>query len=180
MGRMRKLLAVLAMLATISLCAVAQKSRQTSRTHRESPADAATTALLQVDRDFAQAGAAKNIDRFLSFIAEDVRFYSAGVMQTGKLPFREGWAKGFADPNWSITWAPLYAETAQSADLGYTTGGFEIREKSPDGTPLVRKGSYVTLWRKQSDGKWKVALDIGSFVPPKPAAPAAPAPQDPH
>jgi len=126
------------------------------------------------------AGAAKNIDRFLSYIAEDVRFYSAGVMQTGKFPFREGWAKGFADPNWSITWAPLYAEAAQSADLGYTTGSFEIREKSPDGAPLVRKGSYVTLWRKQSDGAWKVALDIGSFVPPKPAVPAVPVQPDAH
>ena len=170
---MRKLLAAAVILAFVPAFAAAQKSRQTSRTHRESPADAATTALLQVDRDFAQAGAAKNLDRFMGYIAEDVRFYSAGVMQTGKLPFREGWAKGFADPNWSITWAPLYAEAAQSADLGYTTGSFEIREKSPDGTPLVRKGSYVTLWRKQSDGSWKVALDIGSFVPPKAAtAPA--------
>ena len=93
-------------------------------------------------------------------------------MRTGKLPFREGWAKGFADPNWTITWAPLYAEAAQSADLGYTTGSFEIHEKSPDGTPLVRKGSYVTIWRKQPDGTWKVALDIGSFVPLKPPAAA--------
>jgi len=172
---MGKLLAVVAMLAMVSGLAEAQKSHQPSRAHRESNADAATTALLQVDRDFAQAGVAKDIDRFMSYIAEDVRFYSAGVMQTGKLPFREGWAKGFADPNWSITWAPLYAEAAQSADLGYTTGSFEIHDKSADGTPLVRKGSYVTLWRKQPDGKWKVALDIGSFVPPKPAAPAQPA-----
>jgi ketosteroid isomerase-like protein len=177
---MRRLLATVAMLAITSAFAVAQKSHQTSRAHHESPADAATAALLQVDRDFAQAGAAKNMDRFLGYIAEDVRFYSAGVMQTGKLPFRESWSKGFADPNWSITWAPLYAEAAQSADLGYTTGSFEIHDRSADGTPLVRKGSYVTLWRKQSDGAWKVALDIGSFVPPRPAAPPPPVQPDAH
>jgi len=175
---MRKVLAAVLILAVMSALAEAQKSHPPSRAHRESPADLATTALLQVDRDFAQAGAAKNLDRFMGYIAEDVRFYSAGVMRTGKLPFREGWAKGFADPSWSITWAPLYAEAAHSADLGYTTGSFEIHDKSPDGTPMVRKGSYVTLWRKQSDGSWKVALDIGSFVPPKPAVAPAPAQPD--
>jgi len=167
---MRKLLAVVAVFALMSPFVQAQKTKSRTRAHRENPADAATAALLQVDRDFAKTGVAKNIEGFMGYIAEDVRFYSAGVMRTGKLPFREGWAKGFADPNWSITWAPLYAEAAQSADLGYTTGSFEIHDKSAEGTPLVRKGSYVSIWRKQPDGAWKVALDIGSFVPPKPAA----------
>ncbi len=169
---MRKLLVVVVVLAMASALAEAQKSRPHSA-RREDPVDAATAALLQVDRDFAKTGVAKNLDAFMSYLAEDVRFYSAGVMRTGKLPFREGWAKGFADPNWTITWAPLYAEAAQSADLGYTTGSFEIHDKSSDGTPVVRKGSYVTIWRKQPDGSWKVALDMGSFVPPKPAAPSA-------
>jgi len=169
---MGKLLATLALLALAAPLVAAQKTRSQAHTRRENPADAAMAALLQVDRDFAKTGADKNLESFLSFVAEDVRFYSAGVMRTGKLAFREGWAKGFADPNWTITWAPLYAEAAQSADLGYTTGSFEIHEKSSDGTPVVRKGSYVTIWRKQPDGTWRVALDMGSFVPPKPAASA--------
>jgi len=173
---MKKLLLAFALVMLASTLTMAQKSRTQSRAHHEHPADAAMAALLQVDRDFAKTGAAKNIDSFMSFIAEDVRFYSEGVMRTGKLIFREGWAKGFADPNWTISWAPLYAEAAQSADVGYTTGSFEIHDKTPDGTPVVRKGSYVTIWRKQSDGGWKVALDIGSFVPAKPA-PSAPASQ---
>jgi ketosteroid isomerase-like protein len=168
---MRKLLLILTLLALASPLAEGQKTRSQARARHENPADATTAALLQVDRDFAKTGVAKSIDGFMNFIAEDVRFYSAGVMRTGKLAFRDGWAKGFADPNWSITWAPLYAEARGSADLGYTTGSFEIHDKSSDGTPVVRKGSYVTIWRKQPDGTWKVALDIGSFVPPKPAAP---------
>jgi ketosteroid isomerase-like protein len=168
---MRNLLVVLALLALTSPLVEAQKTRSQARARRENAADAATAALLQVDRDFAKTGVAKNIEGFMSYIAEDVRFYSAGVMRTGKLAFREVWAKGFADPNWSITWAPLYAEAGKSADIGYSTGSFEIHDKSSDGTPVVRKGSYVTIWRKQADGTWKVALDIGSFVPPKPAQP---------
>jgi len=169
---MRKLLMMMVLLALASPLVQAQKSRPQKPAHHENPVDVATAALLQADRDFAKTGVAKDIDGFMSFITEDVRFYSAGLMRTGKLAFRESWAKGFAEPNWSISWAPLYAEAGHSADLGYTTGGFEIHDKSSDGTPLVRKGSYVTIWRKQPDGTWKVALDIGSFVPPKPAAQA--------
>jgi ketosteroid isomerase-like protein len=167
---MRTLLTLVFLLALILPLAEAQKTRTQTRVHHENPSDAATAALLQADRDFAKTGVAKDIDSFMNFVAEDVRFYSAGVMRTGKLAFREGWAKGFADPTWTITWAPLYAESSTNAELGYTTGSFEIHEKSADGTPVVRKGSYVTIWRKQPDGGWKVALDIGSFVPPKPAS----------
>jgi ketosteroid isomerase-like protein len=167
---MRELLVVLVLLALTSPLVEAQKTRSQARARRENPAADATAALLQVDRDFAKTGVAKDIDAFMSFITEDVHFYSAGVMRTGKLALRESWAKGFAGPNWSITWAPLYAEVGKSADLGYTTGSFEIHDKSSDGAPVVRKGSYVTIWRKQPDGAWKVALDIGSFVPPKPVA----------
>ena len=165
---MRKLVLVVALVAVTCLGVEAQKSRSPRRVHREDPAETARAQLLQADRKFAKAGAAKDLDAFMDFVAEDVRFYSAGIMRTGKPPFRESWSKGFGDANWSITWAPLYAEAAASGDLGYTTGGFEIHDKSADGAPIVRKGSYVTIWRKQPDGSWKVALDMGSFVPPKP------------
>ncbi len=166
---MRNLVLVLALVALTSLGLEAQKSRS-RRVPREDSAERARAQLLQADRNFAKAGAAKDLDAFMDFVAEDVRFYSAGIMRTGKPPFRESWSKGFGDASWSITWAPLYAEAAASGDLGYTTGGFEIHDKSAEGSALVRKGSYVTVWRKQSDGSWKVALDMGSFVPPKPAA----------
>jgi ketosteroid isomerase-like protein len=170
MVRLRKFFALLVLLLVVPLFAQGQKTRSRARAYRENPSDTLTASLLQVDRDLAKAGAAKNLDSFMGYVTEDVRFYAAGVMRTGKLAFREGWAKGFADPAWSITWAPLYAEAAQSSELGYTTGSFEIHDKAADGTPVVRKGSYVTIWRKQPDGSWKVALDIGSFVPAKPAA----------
>ena len=41
----------------------------------------------------------------------------------------------------------LYAEAAQSADLGYTWGSY-------DG------GHYVRVWVRESSGVWKVALDV--------------------
>jgi len=36
---------------------------------------------------------------------------------------------------------------------------------SPKGNPVVTSGRYITIWRKQPDGAWKVVLDAGSNEP---------------
>jgi len=155
------------LLLAVAACGANAQKKRTRKPPPPDPAQVAMSAVLQADRDFARTGAAKDLPASMNFVAEDVRSYSAGVMRTGKLAFRENWAEGFQDPNWSITWAPVYAEASTSGDLGYTTGSFEIHAKSADGAPVVRTGSYVTIWRKQPDGSWKVALDIGNFAPVK-------------
>ncbi len=68
-----------------------------------------------------------------------------------------------------LSWEPGYADIAASGDLGYTTGPWEIR-RTPSEAPSGC-GHYVTVWRKQRDGKWKVAIDIGinHAASPKPA-----------
>ncbi|PYX88395.1 MAG: nuclear transport factor 2 family protein, partial [Acidobacteria bacterium] len=57
------------------------------------------------------------------------------------------------------------AEMAASGDLGYTYGTFEFRAKDKDGHPIVRYGKYATVWKKQKDGTWKVAMDMGNSAP---------------
>jgi ketosteroid isomerase-like protein len=58
---------------------------------------------------------------------------------------------------------------AQAGDLGYTTGPYELRGTDPKDAD-VGYGRFVTVWRRQPGGAWKVALDLG--VPtPEPASP---------
>jgi ketosteroid isomerase-like protein len=46
---------------------------------------------------------------------------------------------------------------SQSGDLGYTYGTYLMK----DGASEVR-GTYVTVWRKRPDGRWKYVLDSGN------------------
>ncbi len=62
-----------------------------------------------------------------------------------------------------ITWNPLKAEVAQSGDLGFTYGNYETREEN---ATLIEQGSYMRLWRRQSNHVWKVVLDIFNPWPP--------------
>jgi ketosteroid isomerase-like protein len=72
--------------------------------------------------------------------------------------------------NWSprdyqLTWTPTDAMMGPSGDMGYTWGHFEGRSKDANGNPVLTSGRYITMWRKQSDGIWKVVLDAGANEP---------------
>jgi len=62
----------------------------------------------------------------------------------------------------SLEWYPTYSQTAASADLGYTTGPWTYR--SADGKGEAH-GTFLSVWRKQPDGSWRVALDCGISHP---------------
>jgi ketosteroid isomerase-like protein len=59
------------------------------------------------------------------------------------------------DKDFDFRWEPQRAKVASSGDLGYTYGIYEIKSKV-DTNALT--GNYVTVWRKQVDGKWKFTL----------------------
>ncbi len=57
------------------------------------------------------------------------------------------------------------AEVSASGDLGYTFGGFAFKIKTKAGVDTTYYGDYITIWRKQPDGKWKFVFDGGTDTP---------------
>lgn len=62
------------------------------------------------------------------------------------------------DSTVQLTWEPQGGDIAASGELGYTFGIYEMRDTGDQ----VQRGSYVTIWKKQKDGKWKFVLDSGN------------------
>jgi ketosteroid isomerase-like protein len=142
-------------------------------------ADPVTDSLVQTERAFAQASVAKGMkDAFLAYLADDsVIFRPAAV--PGK-----AWMQDHPAPPIVLSWRPAYAEVARSGDLGFTTGPYELRSQDPKDTD-VGYGTFVTVWKRQAEGAWRVALDLGtsgpqpaegvsSAVPVEQGTPAAP------
>ena len=126
--------------------------------------------LKEADRAFDLASAKGGAAAWASFFAEDGRMFTPRGIVTGRKAIEDLMAPAFR-PGSSLRWKPLTAEIAASRDLGYTTGE-SIRLFTDDqGRKMQGTGRYVTIWRKQKDGTWKVALDTGSGEPPKPVAP---------
>lgn len=60
------------------------------------------------------------------------------------------------DTDYTITWQPQHAVVAASADMGFTFGIYSLRPHAIDTTLY---GSYVSIWKKQTDSTWKFVLD---------------------
>jgi ketosteroid isomerase-like protein len=65
-----------------------------------------------------------------------------------------------------LVWTPLQADVSRSRDLGYTFGTYELRIPGTNGPPTVRHGKYVSIWKRQADGSWKIVVDTGNPNPP--------------
>ncbi|MBS1496354.1 MAG: hypothetical protein JSU03_04690 [Bacteroidetes bacterium] len=63
------------------------------------------------------------------------------------------------DTDFILKWQPQHAVVSKSADLGYTYGVYALQSKTKDS---VLYGTYVSIWKKQEDGKWKFVLDSGN------------------
>jgi ketosteroid isomerase-like protein len=121
--------------------------------------------LLQLEADFMKAAAEKGSQGYLSYYAQD-----SAELPNGEdaIQGKENIARtmGFLDDkNNRLTWTPVHADMAASGDLGYTYGTFEFRSIGKDGKPTVEYGKYVSIWKKQKDGSWKVVMDMGNSSP---------------
>ena len=63
------------------------------------------------------------------------------------------------DSTFTLKWEPKTAIVAGSGDLGYTYGIYVLKPGLKD---TLLYGTYVSIWKKQSDGKWKFVLDTGN------------------
>lgn len=130
------------------------------------PAVGPEQVLLEWDAEFDRVTAEKGLEGFLSFIAEDAAFFPAGgQISLGPEAARAIWSELLTTPGVSIRWTPLKAELARSGELGYTYGTFVSHRSQPGQEAITRHGKYVTIWRKNPDGAWKVVVDIGTPSP---------------
>jgi ketosteroid isomerase-like protein len=117
-----------------------------------SPAD----DLKKADQDWAKAAESKNVDQFMSFIADDAYVSGTdGKWVHGKQAIKDLWSKMLADPNFKLSWTVDSADV--SKDLGYTRGTFS----GTMGNQLM-SGSYTTVWKKNKSGKWLAEVDIAA------------------
>ena len=116
--------------------------------------------LLKSDRDFSAMSEKEGMfTAFLAFIAEDgVILRDNAYPAKGKSTLREYYA-GKSDTSFVLTWEPVYADISAGSDLGYTYGIYTLRVKA---TGELSGGTYVSVWKKQSDGIWKFVLDSGT------------------
>ncbi len=113
-------------------------------------------ALVETERAFSRASTERGMkDAFIEFAAEDGLLFRRTVVNAKEL-----WRQTNPAPTGLLKWRPSFADISRAGDLGYTTGPWEFRAK-PSDAEAAGHGHFVTVWRRQPDGTFKFALDIG-------------------
>jgi ketosteroid isomerase-like protein len=121
--------------------------------------------MMAADRSYAKVTAEKGLDGWIEFLAEDVaKVRKAGEkIVAGKDAIRKQDAALFADAKRQLRWEPIDAHAFADGKSGFTSGRCKMVGKGEDGKELVfAAGGYITWWRKEPDGKWKVIFDTGT------------------
>ena len=133
-----------------------------TRAQRTDPNLTAVAAIMKADADFNQAVADRDLKRFLSFVSELATFNGGTPDEIhGRDALAKDWAGYFEASGPRLTWKPTKAEVLGQGDLGYTVGSWELRTQA-----IITRGNYLRVWRKQTDGAWRVVYDTGSTFRP--------------
>jgi ketosteroid isomerase-like protein len=69
-------------------------------------------------------------------------------------------------------------EIVGQADLAFDRGTYSMTVTPAAAPPIKDRGKYLTIWRKQTDGSWKVVRDVfNSDLPQPPSEKPAAAPR---
>lgn len=121
--------------------------------------------LFQLEARFAKDVAARGGAAFADWFADDGVTLGNGVAPVvGKFAITK--STTWSPKEYQLKWTPTDAMMGPSGDMGYTWGHFEGHSKDAAGNPVATSGRYITIWRKQPDGSWKVVLDAGANEPP--------------
>jgi len=118
-------------------------------------------AIRAASAEWAKAAAAKDLERTLSYYAEDASMFPPGAaIVTGPDARRKTWTGLLAPAELVFSNAATKVEAARSGDLAYETGTFEESFTDAAGNPVRVTGKYVVVWKKQTNGQWKSVVDI--------------------
>jgi ketosteroid isomerase-like protein len=133
--------------------------------------DAERNALMSADRAWFEAysGSDSPADAFIEQLVDNASLLPPDApLAQGKEAIRVVIMELEAMPGFSITWGPDAADVGSGGDLGFTVGSYEMKMDGPEG-PMRIDGKYITVWRKQLDGTWRVTADMfNANGPPTP------------
>ncbi len=139
--------------------------------------DADVKAIQDNEAQWNQDIAAKDVDKIAAHYADDAVLMGPGMpASTGKDAIRNTLKEMAADPGMSLKFHASKIEVASAGDVAYTQGSYTMTATDPQTEQVVNDhGSYVTTYRKQTDGDWKAVADIAtSEVPPSAHQTASP------
>jgi uncharacterized protein (TIGR02246 family) len=125
--------------------------------------DADIKAIKDADAAEARDMAAKAFDKMAGYYADDAVLITPGAPAAVGKEAIKGMTKVLVDMETELKFASTKVDVAKSGDLGFAQGTYTMATTDPKTKRRVtEKGNYVTVYKKQADGSWKIIEDINT------------------
>jgi ketosteroid isomerase-like protein len=153
--------------AAIALLAFASALALTSSlTATAAPQSSTIAALAQIREAWVQDLRTKQLEPILKFYGPDAVFLQpSGERITGSAALRALFQNIMATFNSDLVLHSLNLET--SGDLAYDSGEFQENLTTiATGAKITSKGSYIIIFKRQSNGSWQIVQHVWTGIPP--------------
>jgi uncharacterized protein (TIGR02246 family) len=132
--------------------------------NRGADRQADTKMIHDLERKWNEDFASRDAGKLASYYEEDAVLMPPGAPPSvGRESIRATLKQMLADPGLTLKFAAAQIDVAQSGELGYTRGAYVMTLTDPVTKNAIQDhGSYVTTYRKDPDGSWRVAADIAT------------------
>jgi uncharacterized protein (TIGR02246 family) len=125
--------------------------------------DADIKTIKDADAAEARDMAAKAFDKIAGYYADDAILYTNGAPAAVGKEAIQAMAKTLPGMDLDLKFSSTKVDVAKSGDLGYVRGTYtEIATDPKTKKRSMEKGNYVTVYKKQADGGWKIIEDINT------------------
>jgi ketosteroid isomerase-like protein len=128
------------------------------------------TRLLERDAEWSAVAseglAGLDVENLLSFWTDDAVVLPPGQPPViGKDALRQYVEDCMQIPGFKITWTSEDVTISPDGNLAYMFSRNQVTLNDPNGIPTTYPGRAVTIWRRESNGEWRCAVDIWNAGP---------------
>jgi uncharacterized protein (TIGR02246 family) len=127
------------------------------------PAAAVENEIRKLDADWEMAVNARDAAKVASFYADDAYgLANHRPLAVGKKAIALEWQRVLATPDLRLHWQPIHIGVSRSRDVAYDVGSYTLSMTDPTGKAVNVTGKYVVVWKKATDSRWRIAVDISN------------------
>ena len=118
------------------------------------PNDDMCARVREAEQKFADTMARRDQVGFSACLAEEAVFMGGSSALRGRTAVTDAWEAFFTEAAAPFSWEPEVVQVLDSGSLAFSSGPVF----APTGE---RIGTFNSVWRLESDGRWRVVFDKG-------------------
>lgn len=119
--------------------------------------------ILKTEKDFNEASILNGAEGWASYFLENGKMLTKiGNPLIGKDAIHQAMKPLFDLKKLIFTWEPNDVDVSKDGSLGYTYGNYHRQYEEQDGSAVEEKGMYMSVWKRDAQGNWRVAADVGN------------------